>query len=129
MILTFVLIAGSLAAGAAVLLLLPLMRPRADARPAAGVAAAGMLMVLLLGGAALYAGFSNYTWVEMPDVAETPAAMAGKLAKRLASEPNDLEGWMLLGRTYSTLEQFPLAVRAYHAARCVDKTKTASAYH
>ena len=52
----------------------------------------------------------------MPDVAETPAAMAGKLAKRLAAEPNDLEGWMLLGRTYSTLEQFPLAVRAYQRA-------------
>ncbi len=116
MILTFVLIAGTLAAGAAVLLLLPLMRARADARPAAGVAAAGMLMVLLLGGAALYAAFSNYTWVEMPDVAETPAAMAAKLAKRLAAQPNDLEGWMLLGRTYSALEQFPLAVRAFQRA-------------
>jgi len=116
MILTFVLIAGTLAAGAAVLLLLPLMRQREDKRPAAGVAAAGMLMVLLLGGAALYAAFSNYTWVEMPDVAETPAAMAAKLAKRLAAEPNDLEGWMLLGRTYSALEQFPLAVRAYQRA-------------
>ena len=116
MILTFVLIAGTLAAGAAVLLLLPLVRPRTDARPAAGVAAAGMLMVLLLGGAALYAAFSNYSWVEMPDVANTPAAMAAKLAKRLASEPNDLEGWMLLGHTYGTLEQFPLAVRAYQRA-------------
>ena len=116
MILTFVLIAGTLAAGAAVLLLLPLMRPRADARPVASVAAAGTLMVLLLGGAALYAAFSNYTWVEMPDAAETPAAMAAKLAKRLATEPNDLDGWMLLGRTYSTLEQFPLAVRAFQRA-------------
>jgi cytochrome c-type biogenesis protein CcmH len=116
MILTFVLIAGTLAAGTAVLLLAPLMRPRTDARPAAGVAAAGMLMVLLLGGAALYAAFSNYTWVEMPDVAETPAAMAAKLAKRLAAEPNDLEGWLTLGRTYGTLEQFPLAVRAYQRA-------------
>ena len=89
MILTFVLIAGSLAAGAAVLLLLPLMRPRADARPAAGVAAAGMLMVLLLGGAALYAGFSNYTWVEMPDVAETPASAHGH---RQAALPGEAPG-------------------------------------
>ena len=42
--------------------------------------------------------------------------MTAKLAKRLASEPDDLEGWLLLGRTYSTLEQFPLAVRAYQRA-------------
>jgi cytochrome c-type biogenesis protein CcmH len=116
MMLAFVLIAGSLAAGAAVLLLLPLMRHREDKRPAAGLAAGGVLVVLLLGGGVLYATFSNYSWVEMPDVADTPAAMAAKLAKRLASEPDDLEGWMLLGRTYSTLGQFPLAVRAYQRA-------------
>jgi cytochrome c-type biogenesis protein CcmH len=116
MMLAFVLIAGSLAAGAAVLLLLPLMRQREDKRPAAGLAAGGVLVVLLLGGGVLYAAFSNYSWVEMPDVAETPAAMAAKLAKRLAAEPNDLEGWLMLGRTYSTLEQFPLAVRAYQRA-------------
>jgi cytochrome c-type biogenesis protein CcmH len=116
MMLAFVLIAGSLAAGAAVLLLLPLMRPREDKRPAAGLAAGGVLVVLLLGGGVLYAAFSNYSWVEIPDVSETPAAMAAKLAKRLAEEPNDLEGWLTLGRTYSTLEQFPLAVRAYQRA-------------
>ena len=116
MILAFVLIAGSLAAASAVLLLLPLMRRREDKRPAAGLAAGGVLVVLLLGGGVLYAAFSNYSWVEMPDVAETPAAMAAKLAKRLAAEPNDLEGWLTLGRTYSTLEQFPLAVRAYQRA-------------
>jgi cytochrome c-type biogenesis protein CcmH len=116
MMLAFVLIAGSLAAGAAVLLLLPLMRPREDKRPAAGLAAGGVLVVLLLGGGVLYAAFSNYSWVEIPDVSETPAAMAAKLAKRLAAEPNDLEGWLTLGRTYSTLEQFPLAVRAYQRA-------------
>jgi cytochrome c-type biogenesis protein CcmH len=116
MMLAFVLIAGSLAAGAAVLLLLPLMRQREDKRPAAGLAAGGVLIVMLLGGGVLYAAFSNYSWVEMTDVAETPAAMAAKLAKRLATEPNDLQGWLMLGRTYSTLEQFPLAVRAYQRA-------------
>jgi len=116
MMLAFVLIAGSLATGAAVLLLLPLMRQRADARPAASFAAIGVLFALLLGGAGLYAGFSNYSWVEMPDAASTPAAMTAKLAKRLTLEPNDLQGWLLLGRSYQTLEQFPLAVRAYQRA-------------
>src|SRR5690349_19436658 len=116
MMLAFVLIAGSLATAAAVLLLLPLVRPRADSRPAASFAAIGVLFALLLGGAGLYAAFSNYSWVEMPDVAATPAAMTAKLAKRLTVEPNDLKGWLLLGRSYATLEQFPLAVRAYQRA-------------
>jgi cytochrome c-type biogenesis protein CcmH len=116
MMLAFVLIAGTLAAGAAVLLLMPLMRQRADARPAAGLAAGGVLFALLLGGAGLYAAFSNYTWVDAPAVADTPAAMAAKLAKRLMSAPDDLDGWLMLGRTYETLEQFPLAVRAYQRA-------------
>jgi cytochrome c-type biogenesis protein CcmH len=116
MMLAFVLIAGSLAAGAAVLLLLPLVRQRADSRPAAGLAAAGVLFALLLGGAAMYAAFSNYTWVDAPAVADTPAAMAARLAKRLAAEPDNLEGWLMLGRSYEKLEQFPLAVRAYQRA-------------
>ena len=84
-------------------------RPRGSRPPAC-------LFALLLGGAALYAAFSNYTWVDAPAVAETPAAMAAKLAQRLAAEPDNLEGWLMLGRTYQTLEQFPLAVRAYQRA-------------
>ena len=116
MMLAFVLIAGTLATAAAVLLLLPLMRHRADAKPAASFAAVGVLFALLLGGAGLYAAFSNYSWLEMPDVASSPAAMTAKLAKRLAVEQDDLKGWLLLGRSYATLEQFPLAVRAYQRA-------------
>jgi cytochrome c-type biogenesis protein CcmH len=127
MMLAFVLIAGSLAAGAAVLLLLPLMRQRADSRPAAGLAAGAVLLTLLLGGAAMYAAFSNYTWVDGPAVAETPAAMAAKLAKRLAAEPDNLEGWLMLGRSYQTLEQFPLAVRAYQRADRLADGKNAEA--
>ena len=116
MILAFVLIAGSLVIGAAILLLLPLMRPRTDARPVAALAAGGVLIVLLLGGGGLYAAFSNYSWVETPATGDSPAAMAARLAARLAKEPNDIEGWMLLGRTYMSIEQFPLSVRAFQRA-------------
>ena len=116
MILAFVLIAGSLVIAAAILLLLPLMRPRPDARPAAALAAGGVLAVLLLGGGGLYAAFSNYSWTETPVTGDSPAAMAARLAARLAKEPDDLQGWMLLGRTYMTIEQFPLSVRAFQRA-------------
>ncbi len=117
MMLAFVLIAGSLATGAAVLLLLPLMRPRADARPVAALAAGGVLIVLLLGGGGLYAAFSNYSWVETP---------VTRLIRRRRWRRGSRRGWRrnrttskagcMLGRTYTTLEQFPLAVRAYQRA-------------
>jgi cytochrome c-type biogenesis protein CcmH len=116
MMLTFVLLAGTLAAGAAVLVLLPLVRRREDNRPVAMIAAVSVLFVLLLGGAGLYAAFSNYAWVDAPSVAQTPAAMTAKLAKRLADQPDDLAGWLQLGRSYQVLEQWPLAVRAYQRA-------------
>jgi len=116
MMLAFVMIAGSLAAGAAVLVLWPLVRRRADARPVSAAAAAALTFALLLGSAGLYSVFSNYTWVSGVEEAETPAAMASRLAKRLADKPDDLDGWLMLGRSYSVLEQFPLAVRAYQRA-------------
>lgn len=116
MMLTFVLIAGTLAAGAAVLVLLPLVRRRVDNRPVSMIAAVSLLVVLLLGGAGLYAAFSNYAWVDSPSVAQTPAAMTAKLANRLAQNPDDLPGWLQLGRSYQVLEQWPLAVRAYQRA-------------
>lgn len=116
MMFAFVLIAGSLAAGVAVLLLLPLMRRREDSRPAAAITAGVVLFALLLGGGALYAAFSNYTWVEAPAAADTPAAAASRLAKELARNPDRIEGWLDLGRRYFDLQQYPLAVRAFQRA-------------
>jgi cytochrome c-type biogenesis protein CcmH len=116
MILAFVLIAGTLATGAAILLLPPLLRRREDARPAASMAAVAVLIVTLLGGAGLYATFSNYGWLDTPPVADTPAAMTARLADRLAHEPGKLEDWLLLGRSYAVIEQYPLAIRAYQRA-------------
>jgi cytochrome c-type biogenesis protein CcmH len=116
MILAFVLIAGTLAAGAALLVLLPLIQRREDAKPAAGASAAVVTAALLLGTAGLYAVFSNYTWVTPHSVADTPAAMTAKLARELANDPDNLNGWLMLGRSYGELQQFPLAVRAYQRA-------------
>lgn len=116
MMLTFVLIAGTLAAGAAVLVLVPLVRRREDNRPVSMITSICVLFVLLLGAAGMYAAFSNYAWVDSPAVAETPAAMTAKLAQRLADHPDDLPGWLQLGRSYQVLDQWPLAVRAFQRA-------------
>lgn len=48
-----------------------------------------------------------------PDIAE----MARKLAQRLETEPNNLRGWMLLGRTYLSLERNADALAALRKAK------------
>jgi len=116
MILTFILIAGSLVAGAALLVLLPLLRRRADGLPASPITAVVVLFVMLLGCAGLYARFSNFKWTESTTEADTPAAMTARLAKELAADPDNLDRWLLLGKSYGVLQQYPLAVRAYQRA-------------
>jgi len=43
--------------------------------------------------------------------------MLDTLAERLRAEPEHPEGWMLLGRTYTTLQRYDEAVEAYEQAR------------
>jgi len=123
----FILIAGSLAAGVALLLLLPLVRRREDARPVAVAAAVTLVIVLLAGGAGLYRAFSNYDWEAGANAAESPAAMTARLAKRLAQGSGSVDEWLQLGRSYTVLEQFPLAIRAFQRADEVSGGKSAEA--
>ena len=50
-----------------------------------------------------------------PDVAQLEA-MVGRLAAKLRENPEDAEGWKLLGRSYSVMGRFPEAVDAYAKA-------------
>jgi len=127
MILSFVLIAGTLAAGAVVLLLLPLLRRRADARTAAAVTAVSVLLAMLLGGAGLYAAFSNFAWTDTSSASDTPAAMTARLAKRLAKGSGTVDEWLQLGRSYVVLGQYPLALRAFQRADQMAEGKNAEA--
>lgn len=105
----FVLIAAALALAIVAWVTWPLWR---DARATAVVTA----LVALAGTGGLYAYWSNWTWDESFRVADTPAAMAARLARRLQDQPEDREGWLMLGRSYTALQQYPLAVRAYQRA-------------
>jgi len=111
----FLLVAALLAVVVIVPLLYPLLR-----RKGAGATAAisGVIVSLGIAGgaAALYPMWSNWKWSEPEPAADSPAAMIGRLARRLEKQPDDLQGWMLLGKSYSVVEQFPLAVRAYQRA-------------
>jgi cytochrome c-type biogenesis protein CcmH len=43
-------------------------------------------------------------------------ANIAKLAERLASNPNDLQGWTMLARSYSSMEKYGEAAKAYEKA-------------
>ena len=70
-----------------------------------------------------------YMWVGQPEALnplalKTPdqvdpkdlTKMAQTLAEKLQDKPDNLQGWVMLGRTYRTLENFDAALRAYDSA-------------
>lgn len=112
----FVLIALALGAGAAACVAWPLFRASSSSSPRAPLAAAASAAAVLVGGAGLYALWSDWNWDSTTEASGTPVAMVASLARRLEREPDDLQGWLMLGRSYSALEQYPLAARAYQRA-------------
>lgn len=70
--------------------------------------AVGNVQVMLPGGASGSDAQSPHgTQVEQIRV------MVDRLAERMQQEPENVEGWIMLGRSYSTLERFDDAARAY----------------
>lgn len=114
---TFMILAALLIVIAVVLIALPLLKPvRAGLLPSAwtALACAG---VLLIGSTLLYARLSNWSWSKSAQ-AGSPGAMVERLVHKLDRHPDDLDGWLMLGRSYVVLKEYPLAVRAYrHADR------------
>jgi cytochrome c-type biogenesis protein CcmH len=116
MMFKFLLVAAVMAALAAAAVAVPLLRDRRSRL--AGAAAA---VFVVAAAAALYPLWSNWDWHPPPQgVAPTPqvAAMVEKLEKHLEDQPNDLDGWMMLARSYSALERTDDAIVAFgHAHR------------
>ncbi|HSY07679.1 MAG TPA: hypothetical protein VK820_03985 [Steroidobacteraceae bacterium] len=111
----FILLAIVLAVAAAALIVVPLIKGGADPRPPAPKAALGAALVILIGAAACYVTWSNWSWSETAG-ANLPQNMVARLARRLEQHPDDVQGWLMLGHSYVVLQQLPLAVRAYERA-------------
>ncbi|MBU3671647.1 MAG: hypothetical protein FGM43_03785 [Sinobacteraceae bacterium] len=119
----FLIIAVVLGLLTAAWMLRPLWSPEQSRSLPLGLAAA-----LCAAAIGLYLLWSRWSWpADAPSVADSPAAMVKRLAKRLESEPNDVAGWLMLGRSYVALEQFPLAQRAYQRADRLEGGRNAEA--
>jgi cytochrome c-type biogenesis protein CcmH len=122
----FIVVAALLAALCVAVVVVPLLRPgasQAAATPWTALAAGG---VLVIGSAGLYATWSNWSWSKSPGAA-SPEGMVEKLVHQLNEQPDDLPGWLMLGRSYVALQEYQLGVRAYERADRVAGGRSADA--
>ena len=111
----FIILAAVLAAICVAVVIVPLLKPapsKAATAPWTAVAATG---VLLIGSVGLYVSWSNWSWHKSPGVA-SPQGMVERLVHQLNDHPDNVSGWLMLGRSYVVLQEYPLAVRAYQRA-------------
>ncbi len=114
---TFLVIAACMAAIAAAAVALPLLRNRQSRL--LGAAAS----VFVIGAAAaLYPLWSNWNWHAPAQQQMNPEvlAMVAKLEQHMRDQPNDLKGWLMLGRSYMALERLDDAIVAYDHAHRLD---------
>ena len=123
---TFLLLAGVLIIAGVVVVALPLLRRSPTQLAPAPWAALGAAGVLVIGSAVLYASLTNWSWHAAP-ADDSPQTMVARLARELERNPQDLNGWLMLGRSYVVLEQFPLALRSFERADRLAGGKNAEA--
>jgi cytochrome c-type biogenesis protein CcmH len=118
---TFIIVAAVMAAIAAAIVAVPLLRSRRSR-------VLGVVTAAIVAGAAagLYPLWSNWDWRATAEV-KSPAgpdvlAMVAKLEQHLKQEPGDLTGWLMMGRSYLTLERADDAVAAYDQAYALSKS-------
>jgi cytochrome c-type biogenesis protein CcmH len=134
---SFILVCAVLLVAAVGLVAVPLMKRipapakgKPDA-PRSTVALVVTAIALPLAAVAFYQGVSNFPWQNPQAAAAAPAghgqgegqeslqAAAAQLEARLAANPQDAEGWRMLGRTYLVTGQAGKAVAAYEKADAI----------
>lgn len=124
--LAFVLLSAALTIAAVAAVMIPLLRRGTSGTTPAPWAALGAAVLLVVGSAALYFTWSNWPWPG-PAVADSPQAMVGRLARRMESDPSNLQGWLQLGNSYIALQEYHLALRAFEKADELSGGKNADA--
>jgi cytochrome c-type biogenesis protein CcmH len=123
---TFVLLAAVLTIAGVALIAVPLLKKKpAEYSPApwAALIATG---ILAIGSTVLYIRLTNWSW-QTTTADDSPQTMVARLARKLEKDPQNLEGWLLLGRSYSQLQEFQLATRAFQRADRLAGGKNAEA--
>jgi len=129
----FILICAVMLVAAIAYLAVPLVRSvpspakGAPAAPRSTVVLVALVVALPLAAAALYSRISNFPWNNPAAAAPMPAGhgegaagdmnqVTAQLEARLATNPGDVEGWQMLGRTYLVTGDAVKAAAAYQKA-------------
>jgi cytochrome c-type biogenesis protein CcmH len=124
---TFALLAAALTLAAVLIVAIPLLRQGGEGVAPARWAALTAAAVLVVGSAVLYITWSNWPWHAAPAAEDSPQSMVARLARQLEHNPDDLSGWLMLGRSYTVLQEYPLAVRAFERADRLSGGRSAEA--
>ncbi|HEY0767052.1 MAG TPA: hypothetical protein VGD47_03770 [Steroidobacteraceae bacterium] len=122
----FVLLAAALTVAGVIVVAIPLLRRGVAATAPAPWAALAATAVLVVGSAGLYVSWSNWPWPSSTP-ADSPQSMVARLARELEHDPQNLDGWLMLGRSYIELQEYPLALRAFQRADRLSDGKNAEA--
>ncbi len=120
----FILICGLLVALTIALLAWPLLRPAptgGTVGPRSAIAATVIAAAVPLLAFAGYFWSSDWSWEPAAAAGQHPGAvdlehMIGQLQQRLSRQPDDVEGWKLLGRSATVLGNYVLARDAFTQA-------------
>ncbi len=125
----FILIAAAMLSIALAFIAVPLFKDRSRfGLVTLGVAGA----VLIFGSAGLYWKLGNHAWQEPPTAADAGAPhsieeMVGRLEAKLAKNPDDVDGWLMLGRSYFVRNDFQKATQAFEHAYNASKGQNVEA--
>jgi cytochrome c-type biogenesis protein CcmH len=113
--LNFWIVAGLMTVVATALLVYPLIAERAVTQVAVSIAV--LVLTVPLASTLLYTRVSTDPGESATSSAVPPVEkMVSGLAERLAAQPDDLEGWLMLGRSYVAIGRYDDAVAAYERA-------------
>lgn len=114
---TFWLVAAAIPLLTALVLFRPLLRKGAG-NPGLALALVALLPITTL---LLYQGVGRPDAVNLPQAAvpdgEDMESLLAQLQARMDAQPDDLEGWMLLGRSYRSIQRYGEALNAFIRAR------------
>jgi cytochrome c-type biogenesis protein CcmH len=121
----FILLAAALTVAAVLVVVVPLLS-RGGSAPPATWTALGAAALLVVGSALLYVTWSNWPW-RTATAPDSPQNMVARLARQLERHPQDVPGWLMLGHSYTVLQEYPLALRAFERADRLSDGKNAEA--
>jgi cytochrome c-type biogenesis protein CcmH len=119
----FIIACAAMIAAALLWILLPLLRTNSPdggaSRKERRISAIALAVFVPALAATLYVTLSEWNWTDSDEAMARQQQMddlLGKLKTKLAENPNDVNGWLLLGRSYSTMQKYALALDAFQNA-------------